>query len=177
MALSRHCVIISLGSLPETNQERAVPSSLLDLAPGGGCLAVRITANAGGLLHHLFNLTHPLPASPKSNGLGEGVPLGTEGVGSLFLWPDPIDYSIPGFPRRRALRSADFPRSRVCARPRSPNQPEAISSYTQGRRASTGVDFKNVLESKPSSRPKDTGKAETCGKISGEPHPRSMESL
>ena len=32
--------------------------SLLDLAPGEGCLAARITANAGGLLHHLFTMTH-----------------------------------------------------------------------------------------------------------------------
>ncbi len=32
-------------------------SLLLGLAPGGGCLAVDITVNAGGLLHHLFTLT------------------------------------------------------------------------------------------------------------------------
>ena len=32
-------------------------SSLFDLAPGGGYLAARITADAGGLLHHLFTLT------------------------------------------------------------------------------------------------------------------------
>ncbi len=30
---------------------------LLGLAPDGGCLAVHITMNAGGLLHHLFTLT------------------------------------------------------------------------------------------------------------------------
>lgn len=29
--------------------------------------------------------------------------------GSLFLWPDPIGYPIPGIARRRALWSADFP--------------------------------------------------------------------
>ena len=29
---------------------------LLDLAPGGGCLAADVTARAGGLLHHLFTL-------------------------------------------------------------------------------------------------------------------------
>ncbi len=38
-------------------------SLLLDLAPHGGCLARRITAPAGGLLHHLFTLT------PKGSGL------------------------------------------------------------------------------------------------------------
>jgi len=32
-------------------------SSLLGLAPGGGYLAARITADAGGLLHRLFTLT------------------------------------------------------------------------------------------------------------------------
>jgi len=41
---------------------RAFPASieaslLLDLAPHGGCLAGSITASAGGLLHHPFNLT------------------------------------------------------------------------------------------------------------------------
>ena len=32
-------------------------SPLLSLAPGGGYLAICITANAGGLLHHLFTIT------------------------------------------------------------------------------------------------------------------------
>ena len=32
-------------------------SSLLGLAPGGGYLAARITADAGGLLHRLFTMT------------------------------------------------------------------------------------------------------------------------
>ena len=32
-------------------------SSLLGLAPGGGYLAIHITADAGGLLHHLFTIT------------------------------------------------------------------------------------------------------------------------
>ena len=50
-------------SLPETQEERAAPRphkwalSLLGLAPGGGCLAADIAADAGGLLHHLFTLT------------------------------------------------------------------------------------------------------------------------
>ena len=49
--------IISLGSLPETQTERAAPSSLFDLAPDGGCLAAHIAVNAGGLLHRLFTIT------------------------------------------------------------------------------------------------------------------------
>ena len=36
-------------------------SSLLDLAPGGGYQAARITTDTGGLLHHLFTITpHPV---------------------------------------------------------------------------------------------------------------------
>lgn len=38
-------------------------SSLLGLAPGGGYLAARITADAGGPLHHLFTITPPVPLS------------------------------------------------------------------------------------------------------------------
>jgi len=59
------CAIISLSSLPGTNNEASRFSSLLGLAPGGGYLAARITANAGGLLHHLFTLT---PALPEGGG-------------------------------------------------------------------------------------------------------------
>ena len=39
-------------------------SPLLGLAPGGGYLAIYITANAGGLLHHLFTIT-ALPRGVK----------------------------------------------------------------------------------------------------------------
>lgn len=44
--------------------KRAVPvcrqtSLLLDLAPHGGCLSVRIAAPVGGLLHRRFTLTLP----------------------------------------------------------------------------------------------------------------------
>ena len=31
--------------------------------------------------------------------------------GCMFLWPCPAGCPVPGFPRRSALRSADFPRS------------------------------------------------------------------
>ena len=79
-------------------------SSLLDLAPGGGYQAAHIAAHAGGLLHHLFTIT-------------------PEGA-VCFLWPYPADCSAPGFPRHRALWSADFPRPRQ-AKPRPSNRPEA----------------------------------------------------
>src|SRR4030095_13846881 len=78
-------------------------SSLLGLAPGGGYLAICITTDAGGLLHHLFTLTPP--------------PL-RGGGRDLFLWPSSGrlaphgGFPAPGAIRRRALWSADFPRSR-----------------------------------------------------------------
>ncbi len=42
-------------SLPSSTDD----SPLLGLAPGGGYLAARITADAGGPLHHLFTITLP----------------------------------------------------------------------------------------------------------------------
>lgn len=54
---SQAWAIISLCSPPETQMERAAPSSLFDLAPGGGCLAACIAADAGGLLRRLFTIT------------------------------------------------------------------------------------------------------------------------
>ena len=58
--------IISLGSLPGTANEAGSLSSLLGLAPGGGCLAACITADAGGLLHHLFTVTSPPTPLPQA---------------------------------------------------------------------------------------------------------------
>ena len=66
---ARAWAIISLSSLPGTGNEAGSLSSLLGLAPGGGCLAARIAADAGGLLHRLFTITS------------------AHGRGSLFLWP------------------------------------------------------------------------------------------
>ena len=77
-------------------------SPLLGLAPGGGYLAIRIAADAGGLLRHLFTITLHL----------------IQVRGCLFLWPfsgrlTPLGgFPAPGAIRRRALWSADFPRSR-----------------------------------------------------------------
>jgi len=73
-----------------------IESSLLGLAPDGGCLAAHIAACAGGLLSHLFTLT-----------LCQGV---------LFLWPCPAGFPAPELIRHRALWSADFPRSRLAMR-------------------------------------------------------------
>jgi hypothetical protein len=75
MTLARQWAIISLGSLPETNNGTGSSSSLLDLAPGGGCLAACITTGAGGLLHHLFTIAPPalLPNLSIWGRAGEGV--------------------------------------------------------------------------------------------------------
>src|SRR6188508_1788408 len=65
---------------------------LLCLAPDGGYLAIHITANAGGLLHHHFSIT-------TQRWLSVSV--------ALFRQVDPAPEVI----RRRALWSADFPRA------------------------------------------------------------------
>lgn len=102
-------------------KERAVPSSLLDLAPGGGCLAARITANAGGLLHHRFTLTltevraHCF-CGPADRSLRPGISPA----------PRPGEYGLSSIPWRQGATG-----------PRPPDQPEAISSYTGEESAST----------------------------------------
>jgi len=47
---------LSVQPTRDSNDASSV-SSLLGLAPGGGYLAAYITADAGGLLHHLFTMT------------------------------------------------------------------------------------------------------------------------
>src|SRR5687767_13943190 len=96
------CAIISLGAaLPQrslqhtrNSNETSSLSFLFCLAPDGGYLAIHITANAGGLLHHLFTIT-------TRRWLFVSV--------ALFRQVDPA----PDVIRRRALWSADFPRTRL----------------------------------------------------------------
>ena len=115
-------VIIYLCSLPETRKERAAPLSLLDLAPDGGCLAAHITVNAGGLLHHLFTLT----AVPRRAlmrllvSVARSDRLLHPGVSPA---PCPVEYGLSSTQRK--------------AEPRSPNRPEAPSSYNGEDEAST----------------------------------------
>ena len=73
----------------------AIPSFLLGLAPGGGCLAAGIATGAGERLTRLFTLTCAFALA--------------KAIGGLFLWPDPVSCLAPGFPRHHALWSADFP--------------------------------------------------------------------
>ena len=84
-------------------------SSLLDLAPDGGYLAARIAARAGGLLHHLFTIA---ALRQQSVSVARSGRFACEG------------FPVPGFPRHRALWSADFPRSQQ-VEPRPSDRPEA----------------------------------------------------
>lgn len=72
-------------------------SSLLGLAPGGGCPAAALLRTPVVSYATISPLPTLQPQSCRAGG--------------LFLWPDPASYLAPGFPRRRALWSADFPRS------------------------------------------------------------------
>jgi hypothetical protein len=82
-------------------KQPCMPSTLLDLAPGGVCRASRISAAAGGLLHHRFTLTGQepklQPAIRLSVALSVGLPR-------------------PAVSRHRALWSADFPRPGIPGR-------------------------------------------------------------
>lgn len=78
------------GRLPANRNGQ--PSLLLGLAPDGGYLAAVVAYCAGGLLHHLFTLAHPL-----------------RDVGGMFLWPCPR-VAPPGYypashPRESGLSS------------------------------------------------------------------------
>ena len=65
-------------------------SPLLGLAPGGGYLAICITANAGGLLHHLFTITF----LPKEGRLFVSVALFRQ-VHASRRFPRPGCYPTP----------------------------------------------------------------------------------
>src|SRR5215510_15803145 len=87
-------------------------SSLLGLAPGGGYLATCITADAGGLLHHLFTIT------PRKRGA------------VCFCGPYPAGSLLTEASPPRVLSDAVLYGVRtfldlVNTRPRSPNRPEA----------------------------------------------------
>ncbi len=95
-------------------------SPLLGLAPGGGYLAICITADAGGLLHHLFTIT----TSPKRmEGLFVSVALVRQ-VHASRRFPRPGSYPTPCSYGVRTFLDPDN------AGPRPPDQPEVIASYT-----------------------------------------------
>ena len=111
-------------------------SPLLGLAPGGGYLAICITANAGGLLHHLFTLTALTPSPlPEGEGRrGEGA--------TCFCGPFPAGSRLSAVTPPRVLSDAVLYGVRtfldpVNAGPRLPNRPEVNSSYTRDEHTST----------------------------------------
>ncbi len=99
------------------------PMSLLDLAPGGGCLAAGITARAGGLLSER-DYSHPwrIELLPFAIAISP-LPAVSLPPGGMFLWPDPASCPAPGVTRRHALWSADFPLQADSSLQRSPGQP------------------------------------------------------
>ena len=93
-------------------------SSLLGLAPGGGCLAASITADAGGLLRRLFTMTafQRLFVSVALSGK-----LPRPGVSPV---PCPMECGLSSILRRSA-------------RPRPSSRPEVKSSYLFSKWKST----------------------------------------
>jgi hypothetical protein len=109
-------------------------TGLLDLAPGGVCLAGPVARAAGGLLHHRFTLTAPKSGGLLSVALSRGSP--RVGVAHhLALWS-------PDFPRRRTLRSF------LGGTPtRSPGQPirTARVGHSAPRVMPTGIGCRRAL--------------------------------
>src|SRR5690606_3201254 len=133
------CVLPRISSsLPGTGNGASSTSSLLGLAPGGVCLAARVTTRAGALLPHRFTLA----AAPGQARRRQSASL--------------LHYSV-GFPRlavsqHRALWSADFPQPGAYgAGPRPPGRPERapIIPYLQAegarRRGQAGVFYPNLM--------------------------------
>src|SRR6187401_142314 len=85
-------------------------SELLDLAPGGVCRAGRVTPVAGGLLHHRFTLTCPLPG--RRSVLCGTFPRVTPG--GRYPPPCPVEPGPSSAPPSRAVT-------------RSPGQPIRVS--------------------------------------------------
>lgn len=143
------CAIIYLGCMsPRSSLQHTRNSNetsrllfLLCLAPDGGYLAIHITANAGGLLHHHFTITSP--SSPKSKWIWGRCPKG--GGGScLFLWPFSGRLTPPRRLSDAVLCGVRTFLEPACARPRLPDQPEKFH-HTRARHVrqqSNGGHFK-----------------------------------
>jgi len=78
------CCQFTLAAYPELRESEQLPTHKVRAVPawpcsGWGLPGRRITANAGGLLHHLFTIAIS---------------------GSLFLWPIPAGYPLQASPLR-----------------------------------------------------------------------------
>ena len=106
--------------------ERAAPSLLLGLAPGGGYLAARVTTRAGGLLHHLFTFAEAaMPSQP-----------------SAFLWPFSDGQCLYGCGASMMRCIHTHPRLGVTQHRAlwSPDFPQPMRSIGRDRMANLGVD-------------------------------------
>ena len=101
--------IISLGSLPETQVERAAPSSLFDLAPDGGCLAAHIAVDAGGLLHRLFIITAREAVTPLARQFFSVARSDRSLRPGISPAPCPVECGLSSTPRMEKSRSPDRP--------------------------------------------------------------------
>jgi hypothetical protein len=125
----RACAIISLSSLPRTQMRRAASCPCLALLPA-------VVAWPPALLRTPVVSYITFSPSPSPRGPS---PLGGGGrrEGSLFLWPCSgrfphfWGFPVPGFPRRRALWSADFPR--LLAYARSRDRPASLKTKVSYR--------------------------------------------
>jgi hypothetical protein len=140
-ALSARAAIIHLG-LPLPTASCGLPASigraalkrsrrplgaLLDLAPGGVYLAVSVTCDAGGLLHHRFTLT----LQPRLEGglLSVALSRGSPRIGVTdrpAVWSPDLPHRIP---KTRRDRPAD-----------SPVRQDTPSRARAGLRGATGLD-------------------------------------
>lgn len=87
-------------------------SLLLGLAPGGGYLATRITARAGGLLHHLFTITTlrqlfvSVALIRQVHASSAVFPFTKNGISPPRVLSDAVLYRSADFPRSRQRRTA-----------------------------------------------------------------------
>jgi hypothetical protein len=127
-------------------------SSLLGLAPGGGYLDHRYYYRCRWSLTPPFH-HHPLTPTP--------LPLGEElgvRVAVCFCGPHPAGWLLAEASPPRVLSDAVLYGVRTFldpdnAEPRSPNRPEAVASYPQGRSASTRARAANRFVPFQSSQP------------------------
>ena len=90
---------------------RVPGGTLLDLAPGGVCLATPVTRGAGGLLHHRFTLTPTPLREPGRSVLCGTVP--RVAPGGCYPPPCSVESGLSSMPRGTATARPTRPRDSV----------------------------------------------------------------
>jgi hypothetical protein len=90
---------------------RVPGGTLLDLAPGGVCLATPVTRGAGGLLHHRFTLTPTPLREPGRSVLCGTVP--RVAPGGCYPPPCSVESGLSSMPRDIATARPTRPRDSV----------------------------------------------------------------